>query len=170
MSNRTIAPDATKFKVIQTFHNGFHFRSRLEARWGIYLETMGIDYLYEYEGFALDSAGWYLPDLYLPDFEMWAEIKPTAFNPQELAKLKALVTFTQKPALMLIGVPGRKAYEAWCIDTQCRPSGLYLTNFALSNFYQKQRRFYGDLYDGEILNPCFDDINAGVLAARSARF
>lgn len=162
-----------KFKVIETSYNNYRFRSRLEARWAKYFDAMSFAYFYEHEGFDLDEAGWYLPDFYLPHVGMWAEVKPTTFNDEELAKLKALVTFTQKPALMLIGVPDRQAYEAWCFDAHSRPNGLYLCTFALSNhhnYYQEERRFYGGLYDGEILADYFDDVDDGILAARSARF
>lgn len=160
-------------KVIETFYQGYKFRSRLEARWARYFDFMGFEYLYEHEGFDLDEYGWYLPDFYLPHVNMWAEVKPAAFSNKELDKLKALVMFTQKPALMLIGIPSRKAYDAWCYDKHCTPGGIYLADFALSNhhnYYQEEKRFYGALYEGEIDEDYFDDIDAAVTAAKSARF
>lgn len=62
-------------KAIETEYNGYRFRSRLEARWAVFFDAAGIEYQYEPEGFEL-SCGWYLPDFYLPDFEIYVEIKP----------------------------------------------------------------------------------------------
>lgn len=63
-------------KAIQTKYNGYHFRSRLEARWAVFFDTLKIPYQYELEGFDLGIA-WYLPDFYLSEWGIWIEIKPT---------------------------------------------------------------------------------------------
>lgn len=160
-------------KAIETRHNGYMFRSRLEARFAVYFDTLGIEYFYEHEGYDLGKYGWYLPDFYLPHVEMWAEVKPVQFSKAEINKLKALVMLTKKPALMLIGTPARKPYCAYCFDGACNPPELYVCDFVLSNYhgyYRNEKRFYGMPYDGEINHTNFDDINSAVLAARSARF
>ncbi len=61
-------------KPIETFYGGYVFRSRLEARWARFWDMLDIRYFYEHEGFALPS-GRYLPDFYLPDLNVWFEIK-----------------------------------------------------------------------------------------------
>lgn len=64
-------------KAIETTWNGYKFRSRLEARWAVFFDKMGIAYEYEKEGFDLGGkAGWYLPDFWLPGLDLWLEIKP----------------------------------------------------------------------------------------------
>src|SRR2546426_10542719 len=40
-------------KAIETKFRGYRFRSRLEARWAVLLESLGIEWLYEPEGFQL---------------------------------------------------------------------------------------------------------------------
>ena len=70
-----ISPIPTKYK-------GYNFRSRLEARWAVFFDNMKIQYHYEIEGFPLES-GLYLPDFYLPQFKMFAEVKPCEFNDRE---------------------------------------------------------------------------------------
>lgn len=65
-------------KPIETEYQGYKFRSRLEARWAVFLDAAGIKYEYEKEGFELGDAGRYLPDFYLPDIKTWLEIKPNA--------------------------------------------------------------------------------------------
>lgn len=62
-------------KAIETVYNGYRFRSRLEARWAVFFDTMGIRYVYEPEGFVLSDGTMYLPDFYLPDSDTYVEIK-----------------------------------------------------------------------------------------------
>ncbi len=54
-------------KAIETFYDGYRFRSRLEARWAVFFDTLDVRYIYEREDFDLGEAGWYLPDFWLPD-------------------------------------------------------------------------------------------------------
>lgn len=63
-------------KAIETNYNGYRFRSRLEARWAVFFDSLGVPYEYEKEGFNLGEAGWYLPDFWLPEQNCWVEIKP----------------------------------------------------------------------------------------------
>lgn len=49
-------------KPIETYYNGYRFRSRLEARWAVFLDALGVEYEYEPEGFELPSGKRYLPD------------------------------------------------------------------------------------------------------------
>lgn len=55
----------TTIKAIETIYNGFRFRSRLEARWAVFFDALGIEYEYEKEGFDLGELGYYLPDFYI---------------------------------------------------------------------------------------------------------
>lgn len=51
-----------EIKPIETIYNGYRFRSRLEARWAVFFDALGIEYEYEPEGFELPSGRRYLPD------------------------------------------------------------------------------------------------------------
>jgi hypothetical protein len=82
---------AMTLKAIQTKYNGFLFRSRLEARWAIFFDTLGIDYQYELEGFELGKAGRYLPDFYLPHLDCWYEVKPGKLEPEDERKIEAFL-------------------------------------------------------------------------------
>ena len=64
-------------KAIDTRYRGHLFRSRLEARWAVFFDHLGIAWQYEPEGYELNDGTWYLPDFYLPDFERgcWVEVK-----------------------------------------------------------------------------------------------
>lgn len=65
-----------EIKAITTYYNGYKFRSRLEARWAVFFDTAKIRYEYEPEGFRLKNGLCYLPDFYLPDENMYVEVKP----------------------------------------------------------------------------------------------
>ena len=62
-------------KPIETYYNGYRFRSRLEARWAVFFDEMGIKYEYEPEGLTLSDGTLYLPDFYLPQFHCYFEVK-----------------------------------------------------------------------------------------------
>ncbi len=49
-------------KAIETSYKGYRFRSRLEARWAVFFDSLGVKWEYELEGYALPSGRKYLPD------------------------------------------------------------------------------------------------------------
>lgn len=54
-------------RAIPTYYKGINFRSRLEARWAVIFDRLGIDWHYEVEGYNIEVE----PGLtirYLPDF------------------------------------------------------------------------------------------------------
>ena len=62
-------------KAKETAYANRLFRSRLEARWAVFLDTLRIRWEYEPERYELVSIS-YLPDFWLPDLKIWLEIKP----------------------------------------------------------------------------------------------
>ena len=79
-------------KAIQTLYRGYKFRSRLEARWGVFFDQLKIQWQYEPEGFELSDGSRYLPDFLLPDDgrypDIWVEVKaPIAIPKYELRKV-----------------------------------------------------------------------------------
>lgn len=67
-----------QIKAIQTFYKGYHFRSRLEARWAVFFDALGIKWKYEDQGYERDGEK-YLPDFFLPDWNnsggLFVEVK-----------------------------------------------------------------------------------------------
>ena len=61
-------------KAIETIYKGYRFRSRLEARWAVFFDKMGIKFEYEKEGYEKGDYR-YLPDFYLPQYGMHVEVK-----------------------------------------------------------------------------------------------
>lgn len=96
-------------KAIETQYKGYRFRSRLEARWAVFFDNAGIEWLYEPEGYYLDS-GPYLPDFFLPEIAggTWIEVKPNAElskNNNEQRKIVDLVRGTGRRGMIVKGLP-----------------------------------------------------------------
>lgn len=135
-----------EIKAIETSYRGYRFRSRLEARWAIVLDALGIGWQYEPEGFET-SAGRYLPDFRIESGcvrhwpgdhwksdptagEVYLEIKGADLRDDEAARLHAFATDPGDPrwVLMLGDVPepgswplfvegiGQAAAMSWCIE------------------------------------------------------
>jgi hypothetical protein len=100
--------------AIETVYDGYRFRSRLEARWAVFFKAAGIRYIYEPECFRLPSGKLYLPDFYLPEVNMrttedkggiYAEVKPSKPNSDEMDYLFELSRITGKSVLLIEGMP-----------------------------------------------------------------
>lgn len=177
-------------KAIETRYKGYRFRSRLEARWAVFLDAMGVDYEYELEGFDLGDF-WYLPDFYLPEHECWIEIKG---KPPSEYDLKKIATFCLKSeegeVHVFVGDPYRTVYSYESFDTISweihkeveREYGEgYDTCFMGIKDEYGYVQNYGErgfvFYDGELMIiPYGDDSTRGeeveeaAVRARSARF
>lgn len=62
-----------QIKAIETTYRGYRFRSRLEARWAVFFDTLGIPWKYEVQGYEREvetesgvKTARYLPDFFLP--------------------------------------------------------------------------------------------------------
>jgi hypothetical protein len=98
--------NGTGIKAIPTTFGGIRFRSRLEARWAVFYSIIGVRYFYEYEGFQLPS-GWYLPDFWLPDLEVWVEIKASRPTETEERKMSDLASATHHRTYIFSGSIGK---------------------------------------------------------------
>lgn len=76
-SSTTIPPVIAKYqlKALPTVYGGINYRSRIEARWAVFFESLGLQYEYEREGYDLGDGQLYLPDFWLPELKIWVEIK-----------------------------------------------------------------------------------------------
>ena len=74
-------------RIIQTVYNGYYFRSRLEAKWAVFFDAAGIQYNYEPEGYIMDNGATYLPDFYLPENDVYVEIKGKPLSDEEWNKI-----------------------------------------------------------------------------------
>lgn len=84
-------------KAIQTRYDDYYFRSRQEARWAVWFNAVDIPYRYEHQGFNLGNGVFYLPDFYLPDLELWIEVKGTHPTDDEIIKASLLAQRQANP-------------------------------------------------------------------------
>lgn len=171
-------------KAIETRYNGYHFRSRLEARWAVFFDKLDIQYEYEPEGFDLGNGLWYLPDFWLTDQEVWVEIKGEWPNEAECEKASKLAIHSGYPVYVFFGsieIPDTGKHETgicfppsggsdnsyyWCECPQCRRFGVEFNGRADRLPCACKKSDHGDKgYN-------FDSprLIAAYAAARSARF
>jgi hypothetical protein len=61
---------------IETHYAGCRFRSRLEARWAVFFDCLGVKWDYEPQGYLVgEKKRPYLPDFWLPGLSVWVEVK-----------------------------------------------------------------------------------------------
>lgn len=96
---------SSTLKAIPTIYRGVKYRSRLEARWAVFFDSLGIEHLFEYEGYRLPS-GYYLPDFYLPGicYGTFVEIKPFLPSEDEQVLCSELAAHTRKFVILQHGV------------------------------------------------------------------
>lgn len=100
-----------QIQSIPTHYNGCTFRSRLEAQWAVYFKNIGWNFQYEPQYFTIDASTKYLPDFYLPKFNLYIEIKPANFTATlvDLQKYRSTCAQTNSLFLVCCGRP-------WCIE------------------------------------------------------
>jgi len=156
----------------QTKYNGYHFRSRLEARWAVFFDSFGIKYHYEYRDFVLSDGVRYLPDFWLPDFMggCHAEVKHL-FTEPEKEKCRQLTLITGEPVLLLEGVPDY-TYTVYYIRETL--SGVTNITEWFGAFLRSGRMFTmgvnGDPLPAFIKQDLPDGYDFSVTQSRSARF
>ena len=90
-------------QAITTHYKGYAFRSRLEARWAVAFDFLGLSWQYEPEGYVL-SDGPYLPDFTLADHRfgtVFVEVKPSPSKETDWSRIKGMHRETGNPVLLL---------------------------------------------------------------------
>jgi ribosomal protein S27AE len=99
-------------KAIETTYKGYRFRSRLEARWAVFFDAIGIKWEYEPEGFELANGTRYLPDFRTSTADgrhKYYEVKPE--NISEDQKFDCFSKSHGVDAELLIGDPMHQFFE-----------------------------------------------------------
>jgi len=109
-----------EIKAIPTRYNGYHFRSRLEARWAVFFDALGIKWEYEPEGYTIGKFINYLPDFYLKDFGVFIEIKPSI---ESNNKCSDFYTSIGEPIILCGGIPGENYMHLYSYDSRTSGGG-----------------------------------------------
>jgi hypothetical protein len=108
MANRILTESASvgrKARAIETLYDGHRFRSRLEARWAVLFNRMGLEWEYEPEGYELSNGKRYLPDFRLPRFGVHVEVKGDLEAAWRADDTLRHFRDDVGPILLLVGVP-----------------------------------------------------------------
>ena len=151
-------------KAIETHYSGHHYRSRLEARWAIYFDHIGVDFEYESEGYEVAAGVCYLPDFFLPDYKCHVEVKHKGGSFK-----KAELFAADSDILLLEGPPKLKSYRL--LYSADRLDGNYIIHWmpvclshAAIESFGAGSFYYSDHYYFD------DEDDAAVTAANTARF
>lgn len=99
-------------KTVETEYKNIRYRSRNEARWGVFLDGLGIDFEYEPEGYEMKVGHRtirYLPDFFIQkqavfDKDLYLEIKPSSndiiISKYDLSKIDA---FSKHKTITILG-------------------------------------------------------------------
>ncbi len=120
----------TTIKAIETQYKGYRFRSRLEARWAVFFDALGVKWEYEKEGYDLADAGWYLPDFWLPELNVFFEVKPTFGAVRESHAKSVALSYTKAPIIVTYDT-SFSAYN-WFGMAYISPD-LYLTSWVYTD-------------------------------------
>lgn len=146
-------------RAIETRYAGCRFRSRLEARHAVFFDALGVEWDFEAQGFHTPAGG-YLPDFYLPDTNLYVEIKGPPPGEQELAKCQAVPNL-----IILVGsIPRRPEDITYLEYGECNRSGFHLLHTCNDGWHSGNGR-------PPFLTP-FDKeaVQEALTRARSARF
>lgn len=165
-------------KPIETYYKGYKFRSRLEARWAVFFDELGINWRYEHEGYKLYDGTWYLPDFWLPTFNggMFVEVKPK-FTEEETQKCRDLCYESGQDVWLAEDIPSERAYVYLSKDSREDCVVYYCGIPNHDKAFGQNRMFADPAYEG--MNGSYHippqylyygGISEAVKAAKQARF
>jgi hypothetical protein len=104
-------------KPIETRYKGYRFRSRLEARWAVFFDSLPFpeSWEYEIEGFNLRGT-LYLPDFYLPRFDCFIEVKGRTPTAEDIYKAEKLRDVVGKAIAIFQGLPSDNGGRLYAYD------------------------------------------------------
>lgn len=103
--------------AIPTKYAGYYFRSRLEARWAIFFDAMAERWEYEREGYVLSDGNCYLPDFWLPDMNLYLEVKGQSPTEDEYSKAQQLRDTSNCAVAIFHGLPSVNWGWLYCWDS-----------------------------------------------------
>lgn len=132
-----------KLKAKPSVYGGITYRSRIEGRWAVFFDSLRLRHEYEREGYDLGDGVGYLPDFWLPDLDLWLEVKGADPEDDACDKAHRLAVASGKRVMVFFGgmtMPDAKgppthAYAffpdssadtgyQWCQCPQCAKLGI----------------------------------------------
>lgn len=98
-------------KAIETEYKGYRFRSRMEARWAVFMDAASIRWVYEPDAYDLGNGTCYLPDFYLPQQDAFLEVKNPTAPKEEFEKVGKMAVAAKKLAYVFTSPPKLPDWE-----------------------------------------------------------
>jgi hypothetical protein len=98
-------------RAIETKYQGVLFRSKLEAKWAVFFDALGLKWEHEPESYTYPGVSGYMPDFLLrwapgDSGWCWGEVKPDG---GDFRKAELLARAANRPVIPLEGPPGDAA-------------------------------------------------------------
>lgn len=103
-----------KLLGIKNKYKGVEMRSKLESKVAMFLDALGILWIYEPKTFRLSNHFSYKPDFYLPKLKIWIEVKGLIEDHNR--KISKIFVRDNKQALVLISSNSMLWYGLWKED------------------------------------------------------
>lgn len=172
-------------KPIETHYAGHLFRSRLEARFAVFFDTLGVGWVYEPEGYVVGGKP-YLPDFWLPREGLFFEVKGQFPTVAEKDLCGALTDESGHGVVLSVGLPCQYPSYIWHFNAD----GLPPCSRDCRDIFNAESGLVWGSVDGDITTepvpyiatgrplPLTNDDNSGtgsrlsmaILAAKKARF
>lgn len=127
-------------RAIPQEHNGIHYRSRTEARWGEFWTIAGVPFEYEPEGYDLDG-DWYVPDFRV-NGAVFVEVKPGKLTERERRVATSLADATGIIVVAAMGNPGHATLRAF------HPGGSSGSAFIVDEYKSERGAWVAEFANG----------------------
>lgn len=87
-------------KAIPTIYNDISFRSKLEASWAKYFDSIDMNWQYEVEGYEFIDGARYLPDFWMPECRTFFEVKGP-LHEKDMNKMRRLAEAVAPKGIMV---------------------------------------------------------------------
>lgn len=168
-------------KPLPTIYNNQEFRSSLEARWALYFDLIGAEWVYEPDAYKLPS-GNYLPDFLVSD-KVFVEVKPDSFEAinteSKLEEFAKELRLSDKLVTCVYGAPGPSPFsfikyccdcEEDCLGNICNYQRRYSDCLVFCAYAYKQKVWGEPYYGGSDIHwEDADSFNAHRVAVTTKR-
>lgn len=89
-----------RIKAIPTSYKNIQFRSKLEASWARFFDSINMEWFYEVEGYTFADGTYYLPDFWLPSCKTFFEVKGP-LGDKDMSKMKQLAEAVAPKGIMV---------------------------------------------------------------------
>jgi len=123
-------------KAKPTYYNATLFRSKLEAKWAVFFDRLGIDYEYENESYLCSDGSQYTPDFYLPfvttrgqNGGTFIEIKPMSYIHDSDYEVRIISAIKPNNLVLFKGEPYPNADPVYSFDNSFNNDNVQLSPY-----------------------------------------